>query len=989
MDNDQLTDAIALYDSNKFTEAKTEFEILELEHCDNGGNPEICFETNIHLLLIARRTGHTEEAEQVAERTDRIVRNRLDDSAFYRAKLAMHRLYLADQLNNLERAEHWTNILRSILEENSDDSHALAIAHNAVGYYEDVAGNYPEAIHHYNMAIDRAENVDSIDETGKLLIQIHNNLGVSYKHMGSLEKAKDHYDRSLELIYNVHGDEHREIATSFNNLGSIYYSQGDIGLAAEYFLRAAEMFQSLYGENHREAGAALNNVGVSYHMLKNYEKSAEYIERAQRIKETNLGYDHPETAVGYSNLASIHILNKDYKAARENIELSISVRENIYGADHPNLIDPKVQLGNLYSRQIRDYEKARESYQSALRIAKKRLGENHPDVSDIYLQLGIINIEIQKYSEGEEYLDRAMKLLYGNYDLSQPIDLERAISDPVKLVSVLSNTARLYKERNDTVVTEDYQRALMALDWAADLVDVLLQSFKNEASKLQLIENHYSIYTNAVEILAVLYRETESEEYIQRIFEFIEKSRSRIALELIQKLNAQNYAGVPEEILEEESRINMLITQFQQQLFEEQEKGLEGESTRSVMLRDSIFQKKRELEEFTRQLEEQFPMYYSLKYDQSVTNLPEAQSLLNEGETVLSYVLGTDKTYVLAISNADVNIIELGNTAEIDEHILKLKEHVLSGNPEEYKKLAHALYQFLIEPIEPHLNSEKLLIMADQKLHYLPFEMLLTELPDHNDFHKFSYLLRDYTISYIPSLTLLGEMNTTTSENPRNLLAVAPFSNDIGPDDQAFMDHRYAGNVSPLLLTRYETTSISDHFRSRRTWTEYLRPQQTRLLMGNEATYSSFSETTLTDYNFIHFATHAFINEENPEYSGILLYPEEGNSGVAYVGDIYNMQLNADLVVLGACQTGLGSIYKGEGLIGFTRAFIYAGASNLAVSMWKVSDQPTAYLMIDFYDLIRQGYGYSEALRQAKLNLIDKPQFSDPVNWAAFMLTGR
>lgn len=988
-DNQDFREARQLYDSDKIDQAKAKLESLADVHCRNSGNTEICFEAKYLLSHIAGRNGNYEAKEALAREISDYVNNQLDNGLYFRARLAKLWLYHSIIQNESDKADEWANELQEIIAAEQDDPQTLAEAHNALGYYEDMLGNYEDAIYQYNTAIEMASNVNSFEKTDRLLLQAHNNLGVSYKKMGMLDEAKREYELSLDIAQRLFGDKNRSVAGALINLGNIYYSKGDIGLAVEYFQRSVEIYRSLTGNFSSELGASLNNLAASHYMLENYDKSAKFFEEAQRIKEENLGYDHPETAIGYSNLAAIHILNSDFDAARENIERSITVREAIYGPDHPNLIDPKIRLGNLYNRHLEQYEEAREHYQSALSIANERLGETHPDVTDIYLQIGKTYIEDNMYSKAEGYLDRAIKKLYGDYDFDQDIDLNRAIANPVTFVLALSYQARLLKERNEKISVRDYQHALMALEWAADLVDVLQHSFKNEASKLQLVESNYSIYTDAIEIIAALYSETGNSDYKDGVFDIIEKSRSRVTLELIQEVNARNYAGVPDDILNEESDLNNEITRLQQQLYQEESEGLEKDSARVTVLRDSIFQYKRELEDFSDKLEVEFPSYYSLKYDQSVIDRREAQSLLHDDEVALSYVLGTELTYVLVMSKNDINLVELGKTTEISSRVLDLKEQVLTNSNDAYKQTAHQLYERLIQPVEKFLSGKKLLIMADQALHYLPFELLLKEIPDHNQFHKFPYIVHDYTISYIPSLTLLSEMNTRVVENPRNLLAIAPFSREVSREDVALMDHQYAGRANPLYLTQYETVTISSQFKSRRSLGEYFRPQQAELLLGNDATFSRFSEAGLRDYDYIHFATHAFINEENPEYSAILLYPEKQNSGVAYVGDIYNLELDANLVVLGACQTGMGSNYKGEGLIGFTRAFIYAGASNLAVSMWRVSDQPTSYLMIDFYDHIRQGYDYNEALRQAKLNLIAKPQFANPANWAAFTLTGR
>ena len=230
-------------------------------------------------------------------------------------------------------------------------------------------------------------------------------------------------------------------------------------------------------------------------------------------------------------------------------------------------------------------------------------------------------------------------------------------------------------------------------------------------------------------------------------------------------------------------------------------------------------------------------------------------------------------------------------------------------------------------------------------------------------------------------------MSRERSSNPRNLLALAPFNQNVDERSSELYTERTFSRMTPLPLTDFETREIAKLFREKFSVYDYIFPETADVLLHKDASKRNFLNRELEEYGFLHFATHAFINETNPNLSGIALWGEE-ESGILYVNDIYNMRFNADLAVLGACETGLGTLYRGEGVIGFTRAFIYAGVSNLAVSMWRVNDQPTSRLMISFYKKIREGAGYSEALREAKLELIEYPEFSEPKNWAAFVLHG-
>ncbi|CAN5142932.1 tetratricopeptide repeat protein [soil metagenome] len=981
--------AMMAYDSTDHLLATQKFQQIIDDYCSMAEYGSLCFEAKLILTSITRAQTNLDEAgKMLADLKDFVLTN-LDGDINKLVHVYAHNVFLANQQSNLENSQKWATKLREVTRNNEVETLPLAWSYSALGHNESMAGNYRQAITYYREGIELAESINDRDQTGRLLISIYNNLGIPYRRIGEPLKAMEQYQKSLDIIREVHGDDHIEIGTAYNNIGTIYYIMQDIGQAAEYFVRAAGIVESNLGPDHSRLGASLNNAGVSYYSLKNYELAARYLERAQRVKEEDLGLDHIETAIGYSNLASIHIQNEDYSAAESNYLRSIEVRKNVYGDSHPQLIDPIFRLGKLYANQLDNLAGAREQYELALSICIDRLGETHPEVAHANFLIGKTYYKQQNYDEARRLFQRSIELLYGEYALNEKPDMERPVTEPVKLIQVLHYKSKLFREKSEKFNETNYQLALHALDWAVDIVDLLQNSYQNEASKLRLIDQNYSIYTDAIEILAALYLDSKNEQYKERIFEYMEESRSRVSLELIQQVSARTFAGVPEEIIKEDEELNSQITRLQHLLYSEQEKGIDKNSDLLIAYQDSVFRKKRELEQFTRNLEQEYPAYFTLKYDQSVLSLNEAQALLNDDETIVSYVFGEEKIHAYIVTPTEANVVELGKTVDVNDFITGIRDEVISGKTKGYINSAHALYKHLFEPVEPFLSGDKVLIMADQRLHYLPFELLLTGLPDHEDFQEMPYLLNNYTISYIPSATIFNTMIERRPDNPRNLLAVAPFSSEIIRPEDGALDVQYASTLGPLFLTKYETQSITGLFQERRSWSEYFRPQRTKLLMESDATLEQFSKIELSKYNFIHFATHAFINENNPQYSGIIMYPHENDAGIAYVADIYNMEFNADLVVLGACDTGLGTTFRGEGLIGFTRAFIYAGASNLAVSMWKVNDQATAYLMIDFYDYIRDGYSYSEALRLAKLNIINKPHLADPVNWAAFILTGR
>ena len=182
-------------------------------------------------------------------------------------------------------------------------------------------------------------------------------------------------------------------------------------------------------------------------------------------------------------------------------------------------------------------------------------------------------------------------------------------------------------------------------------------------------------------------------------------------------------------------------------------------------------------------------------------------------------------------------------------------------------------------------------------------------------------------------------------------------------------------------MSAFEISRIDEIVQSGRTGNRL-----TANLLGSDATEANFLSTNPGSYRFLHFATHAEVVDSDPSLSNLLLYSSGGEPQRLYAGDVYGLQLSADLVVLSACETALGEYRKGDGLVGFTRAFFYAGAKNVISSMWKVNDRSTALFMIELYESIAEGYSYRESLRLAKLAMLENPQFNHPYYWAAFHL---
>jgi CHAT domain-containing protein len=352
---------------------------------------------------------------------------------------------------------------------------------------------------------------------------------------------------------------------------------------------------------------------------------------------------------------------------------------------------------------------------------------------------------------------------------------------------------------------------------------------------------------------------------------------------------------------------------------------------------------------------------------------------------------------------------------DLSDSIVFFRYGLTLGMAKIFQRLSYKLYQQLFPDIGIIDKKVKnLIIIPDGSLATLPFESLLTEnyTGDIDAYKEYPYLIKKYNVSYSYSanlfyLTFSNKASSTIEiTNLNDWLAFAPvFDNRIGQNmvmSSRELQHQlnelktdfmminrsmFNGNyIRSLPATEIETEAIFKLYDDNNL--------KAKVLLHDNANEKSIKSGELEQYRVLHIATHGFVNSERPELSGLLMAQDTTGveDGVLFSGEIYNLKLNADLVVLSACETGLGKIQKGEGIIGLTRALLYAGAKNIIVSLWQVLDESTSDLMVDFYKNSLKSKGqlsYSEALRNAKLKMIIEGKYANPFFWSPFILIGK
>ncbi|GAK58358.1 tetratricopeptide repeat domain protein [Candidatus Vecturithrix granuli] len=514
--------------------------------------------------------------------------------------------------------------------------------------------------------------------------------------------------------------------------------------------------------------------------------------------------------------------------------------------------------------------------------------------------------------------------------------------------------AGLKHEQNRT-----WNDAIVSYKQAIDLLENLRGEIKDSGTKESLVERYLWIYKRLVK----LFLQQNSPE---DAFAYAERSKARSFLDQLTEAGAGIRKGIDPNLLAEEQQVHRQLQDAWKTL-EEKVNAYNASTSlpeRAALqpelegLQRRIGELEQGLASLQRTIRYKNPRYADLKYPEPI-GLKEVQNtVLEEGESLLEYFWGEQELHLFlagceSFQAVTLPVREEEMVSQVDNLLKSAREESESDFP-----LAHSLYQQLIQPTEPFLqNTHTLLIVPDGALHYLPFEMLVTQPPETQTkgearYHEAQYLIRRYAVVYAPSASVLKPAilyHAEENEQPAHtFLALAPFTEKLLYEDRT-------SNLAFLESSENEIKTIGSLF-----------PSSRKYFLGSEAVKAVMFEEA-EDYRYVHLATHGLLDSQRPLYSGVAFHDD-----ILRMYEAFNLDLHADLVALSACKTGLGSLKCGEGMVGLTRAFMYAGTPSVLVSLWNVADKSTSVLMIEFYRNLTAGLNKAEALRQAKLTLIDQ-----------------
>ena len=861
---------------------------------------------------------------------------------------------------------------------------------------------------------------------------VYKDIGEVFFEKGVFNKALEYYLKSIAIYKNNPGQNSRGLADTYYFIAQVYKRESEYDKSLEYLFTSLSISKELIGENNIDVASCYCEIGHVYLDKYEYDKGLEYYFKSLGI---SLGFVNGSTvniATMYGNIGVAYIYQGDYDKASEYILKCMKITKEFLGEKHLKVGYSYTYLG-LLNMKKKNFPLALDYYFKNLEIKLPILGEKNPQIVAAYFDIAKAYQNLFENNKAVLYYQKVIASCLQNFNDTVNLCSIPEIRDDSNWRSLLkglqgkaaifADSARSLPIIESLSTMDRLQIALKHYQACNKLIDMARKNISKVSDKMFLGEKASAIYEEAVGVclkLADLGHPSDASGYNQLAFYFSEKGKSAVLLEAMAGQEAQKYAGIPDNLLEVEYNLQTDIAYYTKQLA-----GLGSADSLNInTLQKKLFDCNRSYDSLIVVFEKKYPKYHELKYSVNTASIKDIQNLIDKKTAMLSYFVGDSTVTVYTIAKNSSNIKSIKKPDDLGETVEFFRNSLTNQNKKSdkaYRKYGASLYEMLV-PKDLDKNIGNLIIVPDGVLATIPFETLLTsKVADTTQFQNLPYLVKKYSISYCSSATLFKETFARKKRDPSEVrplndwIAYAPVFDDENSKGTSLASralirelHKInkdstltrglmmgSGEVVPLLPgSENEVKSIFNEFDKRNL--------KTSVELKGNASERNIKSGELENYKYIHLATHGFVNSEKPELSGLLLaqVPDstnEQNDGILYSGEIFNLKLNADLVVLSACETGLGKIKKGEGIIGLTRALLYAGAKNLVVSLWPVSDESTSDLMIDFYKnllseksaRLSNSVRFAPLMQQAKLKMIGEAKFAHPYFWSPFILIGQ
>ena len=811
--------------------------------------------------------------------------------------------------------------------------------------------------------------------------RVYNYMGYIYLLEENFDEAEKMLQKSLDVFENNGENNDKHLATVYRRLGSVYRRKAAYEKTIDYYQKAAKLYEKL--ENWKRVASMEISIAQIYEDKGKHNEATRIYNRVLQNPSLTFRY---KLAIEQS-LISILSKEKKYDEALAKAQSLLALGQQEFSSNnHREISSIYESIADIYLLMGK-LEKAEIYLQKALEINKNPavFGGQGRGTAETYRSLGATFAKQGKEEKALKTYQKSLIALFPEFQDSLDITknpTKKMLRNDPKAMELLAGKADVfvqqYKKSKDITALKN---ALETYNLSITQLNLLKQNFRTENDQVWITGNEYIVYEKAIQTAIQLWEITQDKTYAEQAFYLVEDSKASVLLAVSQEAAAQQLVAIPDSIKKEIKTHKTAITNLQTQIFQAQEIALQD------IYKDSLFKVERKLDKKIQEVEKEYPNYKDIKFANNIVTLSQIQEYLKtEKEGLLEYFIGEEHIYIFAITNQTVQLKSIKKNNEFVEKIHTLRA-LLSNQLKDDKKyfdIAYELYNALLKPfVENEKNNEntldKLIIIPDGILSYIPFEALLTKKStcEKNCYHinKADYLIEKYTINYAYSTSLLLEQTEQKNQSNLSYLGFAPFAGTEESPTNLQATTRGCNNetLQTLAASKIEVDTIH----------KLLGGQ---IFQQEAATKKRFIEES-QKYQIIHLSTHACIDDTEPAFNRIYFSDEP-----LLNYELYNMDLNAELAVLSACNTATGVLKKGEGIMSLARAFTYAGCPSIITSLWSVPDVETSKVIIHFYKELAKGQPKDEALRNAKLAYLSQSSITSaeslPYFWSAFIPIG-
>ena len=851
-----------------------------------------------------------------------------------------------------------------------------------------------------SISSDVAKAQDSFEAATKLLpfgqrdelfAQTKLNLGYLHSNLGNMQLALDCYNQALRVWQATRDDQRR--ALTLTAMAGIYTQQGERQKALELHQDALNLFRAM-GSRNGEA-ATLNGLGYFYDDLGEHDRALECYSKALELYESISNRNYAAITMGY--VGRVYFALGDKAKALDfydkKLATSRSVQDRRMEAYTLRDIGNVLVTTNNLNQALANYRQA----QTLSRTVLDRRGEAH-----ILISIGSLLSKMGRLQEALTNYQEALPLMQAVADRRGEVNAWYGLARSARDLGHLSESRK-------------------AIESSIELIEQLRTKTANSSLRISYLETVYEHYEFYTDLLMRFHQQDPSAGFEKAALEANDRARARTLVENLINGGTQIRQGVDSELLAEETKARKVLNQKAEQ----QMRMLSGKYTTEKVI---AVQKELEAllaryEDLEAKVRDRSPRYAALTQPAKV-KLADIQKEIDQDTLLIEYSLGTERSHGWAVTKTSVSTFELPSRTQLEaaakevyalltiersrkkgESLLDQRNRIAKAEGE-YPAAAARLSSILIAPVTSQLNRKRLVIVADGLLQYIPFGALPDPAAASLTVENRPPLIVNHEIVSIPSLSTLKVLRTEARSRQTPAKALFILADPVFEvTDPRLMQARVArseqrnslleraaeqlgSTAAPLYFERLPFTLQEANAIS-----AVVPATQSKRALSFQANLATAMGADLRQYRIVHFATHGLLNNAHPELSGIVLSLFDKNGqrqdGFLRLNDIYNLDLQADLVVLSACQTALGKEARGEGLIGLTRGFMYAGAPRVVASLWRINDRSTAELMRFFYEsMFEQKLSPAAALRAAQIKMWQSKEWRFPHYWAAFVIQG-